>query len=672
MKRLYLFLILFPLFSFSQTEQTICEKISKINSIIKDNHYQPKLIDDSLSVYVFRNILKELDENNRLFTEAEINNLNKYKFKIDNDIQQNNCAFLDVFYTTYSTAVKRVKEIIETLKQEPLDYSGKENIKFSKKANPYLKDLNELKKSYKKILTYYILNDISKISKNKDSLLTNFDKISKSSRAKIFDIYECKSSNLEMTKKEFNSKFLEVYCSYFDPHTEYFSESEKSSFFSGVSADNLTFGLTVSSNEKDEITVEDLIPGSSAYFSEKITVGDQMLKIKNKNEEYIISCSSMKKVNEILISSEFDKVEFTFRKKSGEIYSVILLKKILKDYDNNVYSYLIEKDNKKIGYLRIPSFYATFENGKTNVSDDVAKEIIKLKNDNIEGLIIDLQNNGGGSLSEAIKLSGSFIDIGPVAILKNRITTETLKDPNRGSIYNGPMVVLINGFSASASEFFSNAMQDYKRAIIVGTKSYGKASVQTVFPIKDDKNPNEYLKLTIQEFYQITGKSNQTSGISPDVEIPSLFDKQIPRENSNETALKNEPINGVLRFTEFENPNRIEAIDKSKKRVSLDINAKRISDLDLKINQLYNDEKPELPLKFNSVFEEVNKLNSLWKEINEVSEIEYPINVERNSIDIENQQFDEYLKSSTTKKIKAIKSNLNIAEAVNIINNLKK
>ncbi|MEC4005174.1 S41 family peptidase [Flavobacterium sp. SUN052] len=672
MKVPLLVIFLIPLFSFSQNEVKPCEIISQINTIIKDQHYRPKAIDDSLSVYVFESFLKELDKNNRLFTEAEINNLTKYKLKLDDNILENNCDFLNVFYTTYSNAISRLDGIIENLKKEPFDYNGKETIQFSKKAFPYLKDIVELKKAHKKSMLYFILNDISKTSKNKDSLSANFDKLSKISKEKIFEIYSCKISSLQLTKKEFNSKFIRIYCSYFDPHTEYFSESEKSSFLSAVSADNLTFGIMISSKDKDEMIVDAILPGSSAYFSEKIKVGDQILKIKYLNEEYPISCSSVKKVHEIFSSSEYKNVEFTLRKKSGETYTVNLVKKVLKDYDNGVYSYVIEKGGKKIGYLKIPSFYANFENGKTNVSDDVAKEIVKLQKDAIDGLIIDLQNNGGGSMNEAIKLSGSFIDIGPVAILKSRNNTETVKDPNRGSIFTGPIVILINGFSASASEFFSNAMQDYKRAIIIGAKSYGKASVQSVIPIKEGNNPDEYLKLTIQAFYRITGKSNQTTGITPDIEIPLLFDKQMPRESINKTALKNESVDAVLRFNEFSNPFRIDAIEASKKRINLDTNAKAISALNVRINKFYDFEGAPILLNFNSVFDEVSKLNLLWKEINTQSEIIYPINVERNSVDIENQQFDEYLKSSTTKRIKEIKTNLHITEAVNIINDLKK
>ena len=672
LKKQFLLLALFPLLLLAQNEKDACETLSKINTLIQAQHYKPKAVDDSLSVYVFNDFLKKLDEDNRLFTEIEINTLKKHQYKIDDYILQKNCAFLDELYTVYNTAILRYKNTIDAIKKEPFPFSSTEKIEFSKKTYPYAKDDKDIKRVYKKRLLFHTLRDISEISKNKDSLVANFDKLSKSSKDKIFETFTCKYSSYQLTAKDFYSKFFVTFCSYFDPHTEYLSESDKSSFLSNVSADNLTFGMIISMNEKDEIIVDEVLPGSSAYFTEKIDDGDQIIKVKYLNEEYTIACSSLSKIETIFSSSDYKNVDFTLRKKSGEIYTVNLTKKVMKDYENNVYSFILEKDNQKTGYIRIPSFYAMFDNGKTNVSDDVTKEIYKLQEDNIDGLIIDLQNNGGGSMEEAIKLTGSFIDIGPIAIMNNRkLKKETIKDPNRGSVYNGPMVVLINGFSASASEFFTNAMQDYNRAIIVGNQSFGKASMQRILPLNYD-NSEEFVKLTIEEFYRISGKTNQTIGITPDVEIPSLFNKQMPRESDEKTVLKNDVIDGVLRYTAFPNPLKNTVIEKSKNRVQSNEALNKITAMNLKINVIYDTDLPPVLLEFNSVFKEVNRINSLWKDIKDLSEVEYPLVVERNSVDVEYQQFDEFLKSSNTEKIKNIKRNLHIIEAVNIINDLKK
>lgn len=666
-----LFLLL-PIICFAQGEKNPCETLATINTIIQDKHYKPKPVDDSLSVYVFNEFLKNIDEDNRLFTEIEIKNLKKHQYKIDNYIVENNCDFLTDFYKAYNIAIERYKNTIESIKEEPFALKSSEYIEFSKNSFPFSKDEKELKNRYKKRILFHVLREIAEISKNKDSIVANFTSISKASKEKVFESYLCKYSSLKLSIKDFNSKFFSVFCSYFDPHTMYLSESDKSSFFSAVSADNLSFGMSVSMNDKDEIIVDEVVPGSSAYFTEKIESGDQIIKIKNKDEEYEIACSSMNKIESIFSSSEYKNADFTLRKKTGEVYTVNLTKKVLKNYENNVYSYILEKDNNRTGYIRIPSFYGKFENGKTNVSDDVAKEIYKLKEDKIDGLIIDLENNGGGSMEEAIKLTGSFIDIGPIAIMNDKNgKKETVKDPNRGSLYLGPMVVLINGFSASASEFFTNTMQDYDRAIIIGNQSHGKATMQTVVPLSEGKNPDEFIKITIEEFYRISGKSNQTIGITPDVVIPTLFDKQMPRESENETAIKNDVIKGVLRYSAFVNPFKQEVIEESKKRVSSNEILKSVSELNSKIDTIYEYDLAPILLEFNAVYDEVSKMNSFWKELKDMASKEYPIEVKRNSIDVAYQQFDDYLKSSNTEKIKAIKSNLHIIEAVNIINDLK-
>ncbi len=659
--------LIFPCILLGQTEKNPCETLSKINSLIQNFHYKPKPIDDSLSVYVFKTFLNRLDEDNRLFIEPEVKALEKHQYKIDDYLNNNSCGFLDDFYLAYTNTTNRYKRLLENIKKETFPLSSNEQVQFSRNAFPYAKDEKELQHLYKKRLLFNVLREVAELSTNKDSLVRNFDRLAMESKANIFDKFECKAEAYALTKTEFYNLFFSTFCSYFDPHTDYFSESDKSSFYATVSSDNMTFGFYMSMSEKDEMTVEEIIPGSSAYFSEKIDKGDQLLKVTYQNNEYHIACSSMKKIEEIITSKEYTTADFTFRKKSGEIYSVRLNKKVMKDYQNNVYSFKLKKGNDYFGYIRIPSFYATFENGKSSVSNDVAKEVYKLEGDGVSGIIIDIQNNGGGSMEEAVKLSGLFIDVGPLAVMSDgKQKREILKDQNRGTIYNGPMIVMINGFSASASEFFANAMQDYNRAIIVGNRSLGKASMQRIIPI-DDQN-QEFVKLTLEKFYRITGKSNQYVGITPDVEIPLLFDKQMPREDSNKTALKNELLNISLKYNRLANDElKSKLIQSSQARIQNNDYAKKVNELNAKINPLFDGDLPPITLQFSAVFEDVNKMNSLWKTIKTTGEIDQDIVIIQNTVDLENQKFDEYLKSTNLERSKEIKQNYHIAEALNIL-----
>ena len=668
MKKSFLFIALIPILVIAQSKKNTCVTLSKINAIIQEKHYRPKPLNDSLSKYVFTTFLAQLDEDNRLFLEGEITSLKKHQYQIDNYIVNQDCSFLNDFYVAYNRAIVRYSSIIESLRKEPFTYSLNEKIAFSKDPFPYVKEEKELKHLYKKRILFHILKDIAETSKNKDSLLTHFESISKASRDKTFETYACKTSSYQLSKSEFDSKFFSVFCSYFDPHTEYLSQSERSSFLSSVSADNLTFGMYLSVNEKDELVIDDIITGSAASFTEKIDKGDHILKIKYDTTEYPIQCSSMKKIEEIISSSDYKTADFTIRKQNGEILTLTLNKMVLKDYENNVYSYILNQNDHHFGYLKIPSFYATFENGKTNVSSDVILQIQNLQQEGIDGLIIDLQNDGGGSMQEAIKITGLFIEPESVAVMNNRKgKNEIIKDSRKGVLYSGPIVVMINGFSASASEFYTNAVQDYNRGIIIGNQSHGKATMQRIYPLSDGDNPEEYIKLTIEKFYRITGKSNQTIGITPDVEIPSLFDAQMPREVDNATALKNDQIISPVKFIPFNIKNKEQLIADSQMRVKDNVNLNQIAALNIRINKMYNDTLPPVPLNFDCVYEQVEEINALWAAIKKQTDIQYPIDIVNTPFDIESQKFDAYLKISDNEKKKELKSNIHLLEAMNIL-----
>ena len=660
---------LIPLLSFSQLDKSSCKTLQRISAIIQQGHYRSKPIDDSLSVFVFKKFLNDLNADNRMFLESEVNELKKHQYSIDNYIVHENCDFLNDFYNLYSKAVTRHSAIIESIKNEPFSFSSEEKIEFSKKTFPPQKEEQEIKSSYKRKILFDVLKDIAEVSQNKDSILANFSTISMISKAKVFDSYSCKSSQLTLTKAEFLGKFYNAFCTYFDPHTEYFSKNERANFLSSVSADNLTFGLFLSLNENNEITVDEIMPESSAYNT-KIDKGDKIIKIKCKGEELLVSCVSMNKIGDIIGSSNFKNADFTFRKKTGELFSVKLAKKILKNYENTIYSYVIKQEGKNIGYIKIPSFYAKFDNGKSDVSDDLIQEITKLQRDHIEGLIIDLENNGGGSMEEAIKMISIFIDKGPIAVMNTQFNENVIiDDPYIGLVYSDPVAILINGFSASASEFFTNAMQDYKRAVVLGNQSFGKATIQRIFPLKNNRNPDEFIKLTIEKFYRITGKSNQKSGITPDVFVPTLFDKQMPRESEYETAFKNDVIEINSNYDKVNFLNYEQAISNSRKRVSDDNRVKKINDLNSEINGLYEDLQP-ITLKFEDVFSQVSKVNKVWKEVENMSQVANEIDISQNTTDSESQKNDSYLKTINTENIKSIKSNIHIIEAATVIQDL--
>ena len=494
----------------------------------------------------------------------------------------------------------------------------------------------------------------------------------KTSKAKIFETHLCKVNSLLNSQKglgyDLQSDFLNIFCSYFDPHTNYFSLDAKTSFMSGLSTSGLSLGLNVSLNEKEEIVVEEIVPGGPAARTEKFEKDDVILKVSNKKgEDYTVSCTSLEKISELIFSDSNTEIELTIQKKNGNILPIFLKKQVMKATANAVSSFIAEKETK-IGYINIPNFYSDFD-GYSNqgCADDVAKEIEKLNQDNIQGLVIDLQDNGGGSMQEAIKLAGMFIDYGPVSVLVNNKKKHTiLKDYYRGTSYNGPIVILINGNSASASEFFTAAMQDYNRAIVVGSKSLGKASMQTIIPL--DGSQQDFVKLTIEKFYRITGESNQIKGIIPDIALPVLFDSIVPREISLKTALKYDVINTKAKYNVYPKAYFQKLEELSNSRLKNNSRFNEINLLNEKINALYNDPKKPLLVTFKEVFKDVHEIDSLWKMVKKITATKTNCTISNNSYDSENLKFDAFQQEINTYKIKDLKTNPYIEEAIAILN----
>lgn len=666
-----LLLLLFPIFSIAQSDKNACETLSLISKLIKENHFKPKPIDDSLSVYVFDTFLEKLDQNNSLFISSEIVELKKHKFKIDNYIKDGNCSFLELIYKTYSKAIARHQSIIESIAKESIPYSSNEVISFSKKRLPYRKSENELKLLYKKRILFHLLTDIAQTSTNKDSLQTVFKQIADSTKVKVLENYVCEAKNMLIEKNEFNSIFYNVFCSYFDPHTMFFSNGEKSDFLSSLSSSNYSFGFNVNLSEKNELSVVEIIPNGAAYFSDKIEVGDIIQKIKIDNVEFAVNCTNNKIIDEKLKSSETKNAVFTLRKKSGSVYSVELFKQLMRDYQNSVYSYILDYKGNKTGYIKIPSFYSKFENGKTNVSEDVKKEILKLKEDKINSLIIDLENNTGGSMQEAFKLCNLFINA-PVLGIIRYAKNEPVLVPNEKSkaIFNGSIVIITNGYSASASELFTNAMQDYNLALVVGTKSHGKTSIQDIFELKNESN--DFIKITIGKFYRVNGKSSQYNGINPTISIPSVFDDQFTREKNAKTALKNESIASYLDNKSYPLSEKQKEIIKTyTTKYKTDASIQKITKLKTKINTIFGSNIEPVKLNFISVFDYLNSYTSLWKEIKALSENEYDFTVSNTSFDLEKNKNSDYLSNINKVNIKNIQTNFTIFEATKIIGDLK-
>ena len=673
MKKILAFACLLPFLAGAQNHDEACRVFHSISQLLNEEHFKPKPTDDSLSVYVFNTVIKNLDENRMILLKEDIDSLSRHKYKIDDYLINRDCAFFEDFIGIYRNALQRNLDVIHNISAEGINLNGNDTIYYSTTPFPYREDMAAIKKFVRKKITYDVLEDISKLSRDKDSLISKFSNLEKNSKAKITDAYLCRTDALLNPEEGFENSihhiFFAALCSYHDPHSTYFNYNQKASFLSNITSENYSLGIYVSQNDKEEIIVEEIVPGGPAYKTQ-IDKGDQIIKLASENREYAVTCASMETIANIVFSDAYKTVELTLRKNDGTVYSVALEKKVMRAEDNSVYSFVIKGDTP-MGYLKIPSFYTEMDNNSIKgCADDVAKEIQKLKEENIQGLIIDLQFNGGGSMDEVIKMAGMFIDFGPLSIVVDKSgNRKVLKDYNRGALYNGPMVVLVNGFSASASEFFAGIMQDYNRAVIAGSRTMGKASMQTIYQMEEE-NPANFVKLTIDKFYRVTGKSSQYIGILPDIELPSYLDDLLPRENTLSTALENDSIKTRIRYKKLPQPFLSSIASKSMKRVMSNPDFNEVLRVNKNVMEQYTEDKAPVALTYDSVFEDVHAMDDIWKTISSAEEKEQGLKIKTPNDTYQKIMYDDFLSNTNEYRLKLVKTSPYVKEGFYILNDL--
>ena len=382
----------------------------------------------------------------------------------------------------------------------------------------------------------------------------------------------------------------------------------------------------------------------------------------------VVSCVSNREVVNFMNNEDHQETTFRVKKKNGPITNVKLTKTVIKVEENSTRGYLLQHNDKQIGYLKIPGFYTDLEspNG-LGVANDVAKEIFKLQQEKIEGLILDLRNNGGGSMKEAITLSGMFIDKGPISIVKtHKGNISTLRDPYRGKVFEKPILILVNQFSASASELFAGAMQDYHRAIIVGSPTYGKSTVQSIFPL-DQNGELGFSKITIQKFYGINGTTHQFKGIQPDIVLPSVYDNLKRGERYLPYALASDSVEIQLE------PKKLAAIPtlplqkNSERRVSANKSFDTIQKLREVFTNEYLEKETEYALTVENIFNDISAFQKLINQLNEVKTEKLSYQVKNTSSTNNLLSFNPDDKELNEKITKSIAEDIYIEEAYFIL-----
>ena len=529
--------------------------LSTIGHLLETEHYSPRKIDDDFSKDVFKEYLKALDPEKNIFLKSDIYALRVHETKLDDEIHGAPILFQPATSVIYEKRVIEARKVFETIIESPFDFSIDDSVLLDVDVKLAPVNENERYTYWHQILKYKTLDRFVNLTeereknKTKEKFVVKADStLEREARASVKKEYLKRFERLEKTfdKEKRFELFLNTITGLMDPHTDYMAPVEKRSFTEQMSGTFYGIGAQLTQDDNG-IKIASIQPGGAAWKSGQLVVNDVIVKVAQGAEEPVdVTGYETTDAVKLIRGNLGTEVRLTVRKPDGS-YKVVALKreKIVLD-EGFARSAIIQKGADKYGYILLPDFYADFEREDgARCARDVAKEVEKLKAENVKGITIDVRYNGGGSLYEVVQMAGLFIDQGPMVQIRNKEgRSQTLSDEVPGSIYNGPLVVMVNEFSASASEIFAGAIQDYKRGIIIGsTSTYGKGTVQRNVPfgkpLDDLGIQTEYgaVKLTFQKFYRVTGSSTQRKGVVPDVILPDEYEILKYREKDNESAL---------------------------------------------------------------------------------------------------------------------------------------
>ena len=507
-----------------------------ISYVLERGHYNPRQIDDNFSKNVFNSYIKGLDNQRRFFLQSDIDNFTKYRYRIDDLIKNSDISFFDLTIEKLFQRTNQVNSFYSELLEKPFDFSKEEFINLDFDNLPYSRTLNDLKKRWRMrfklsaLQIYYDKKQEENDKKGKDSMYQiksdlALEREARESVIENVDIFFENVSQLE--RKDWFTVFVNSIALEFDPHTSYYAPQEKDRFDTRISGKFEGIGARLQ-RKNEQVHIIEIIPGGPVWRDNLLKVGEIILKVAQKNEEPIeIGNMRLDDAVNLIKGPKGTKVYLTVKKVDGIIEEVEIIRDVVELEESYAKSSLIIKDSNKYGLIELPQFYIDFDDySNRNAAIDVKKEINQLKEKDVQGIIIDLRNNGGGSLKTVVDITGYFIKDGPVVQVKSTGgRKEILRDNDSSIIWEGPLVILVNEFSASASEILAAALQDYKRAIVLGSKqTFGKGTVQNMVDLNRIISGSTYgdlgaVKLTTDKFYRINGGSTQLEGVKSDVVI---------------------------------------------------------------------------------------------------------------------------------------------------------
>lgn len=661
--------------------------IELISYVLKNGHYDAKTIDDSFSREVFKDYLNNLDPLKRFFYAEDIEEFKDFEEQIDDQIQNKELTFFDLTHSRMVERMEEAQEIYKEILDTPFDFSTDEVLETDYKNISYASSKQEMKERWRKQLklnaigTYYekkkeqereLEEDPNYEKKSDVALESEAREITRTSLEEYFDF----SNDLE--RKDWFSVYVNAIVEEFDPHTYYFAPQDKDRFDMAMSGKLEGIGARLQ-KKNDNIKVIEVISGGPAWRGEDVEVGDEILKVKQEDEKESVSVVGMRlddAVN-LIKGPKGTKVTLTLRKVNGTIEDVEIIRDVVEIEETYAKSSIVNKEGRNYGIIHLPKFYFNMENyNERNAASDVKKEIINLKAQKMEGLVLDLRNNGGGSLKTVVDIAGMFIEEGPIVQVKSKTEgQEILKDTDSSVLWDGPLVILVNELSASASEILAAAMQDYKRAIVIGSEqTYGKGTVQNVIDLNRWVRNSDFgdlgaLKITTQKFYRVNGGSTQLEGVKSDVVVPDRYSYIDLGEKDQENPLPWDQIapadytvwEGYIDYEEAINSSKARMVNNAQLNL-IEENAKWIKD---------QREENNFPLNFEKYKYEVELSEEQARRFDKISE--YKTNLTYQALPQEAILFetDTILAQKRERWYKNLSGDIYIEEALHVLEDLK-
>jgi len=657
-----------------------------ISYVIEKGHYDPKEMDDEFSENVFNSFIDAIDGQQRFFLKTDINNFKRYKHEIDDQLRSSNIDFFNIVYDKSIQRIQEVRNFYPSLLEKPFNFNLEETTSLDFKNNSFAANLNELKKVWRKRFKLSTLDRF--VSKKEEEIYKKKIDSSYQIKSDLILENESRASTLqnindyfdwmdELERKDTFNAFVNSVVNEFDPHTQYFAPQDKELFDTSMSGKFEGIGARLQ-KKNEQVKIVEIILGGPVWRDNLLEPGDQILYVAQPNEDPVeISGMRLDDSIKLIKGPKGTNVILTVKRVNGEIEDVIVERDVVVLEESYAKSAIIKKNDKKFGLIELPKFYVDFKNyGERNAATDVKKALISFKEKFVDGLIIDLRNNGGGSLKTVVDMVGYFIDKGPVVQVKSiGGRKEVLEDTDPSIIWDGPVIILVNEFSASASEILAAALQDYNRAIVMGSQqTYGKGTVQNVIDLNRIIAVNQYgdlgaLKVTTDKFYRINGGSTQLEGVKSDIIFPSQYGSIQIGEKDQSNPLSWDKISPAKYAINKYNFRNTYVIEKSKARLAKNpminliheqgewIKLKQ-NDYNFHLNYISYINKRDNDKKYSERFDVLNefesKLSFIWLEENMGIDKSNDILIRR----------DRWLKG--------LKKDIFLDEAVNVLNDLKK